>query len=85
VKSHARIMLVLGLALAAISAQAQPAIERGRYLFEGILTCGNCHSPRGPDGIIDGGRLYSGGPQTWDERLRMCSRRLSLLRFVVFS
>ena len=66
-KSHARIMLVLGLALAAISARAQPAVERGRYLVEGILTCGNCHSPRGPDGIIDGSRLYSGGPQTWDE------------------
>ena len=64
VKSFA--VLATGLcALAA--AHAQPSIERGRYLVEGVLTCGNCHSPRGPDGIIDVSRLYSGGPQTWDE------------------
>jgi mono/diheme cytochrome c family protein len=64
VKSFA--ILATGLcALAA--AHAQSSVEHGRYLVEGILTCGNCHSPRGPDGIIDGRRLYSGGPQTWDE------------------
>jgi mono/diheme cytochrome c family protein len=57
----------IGLTMSAISTQAQPAIERGRYLVEGILTCGNCHSPRRPDGSIDSTRLYSGGPQTWDE------------------
>jgi mono/diheme cytochrome c family protein len=46
---------------------AQGSVERGRYLVEGVLTCGNCHSPRGPGGVIDAARLYSGGPQTWDE------------------
>jgi len=56
------------VSIAVISlAQAQGSIERGRYLVEGILTCGNCHSPRGPGGVIDAARLYSGGPQTWDE------------------
>ena len=49
------------------TAQAQTLVERGRYLVEGILTCGNCHSPRGPGGVIDTAKLYSGGPQTWDE------------------
>jgi mono/diheme cytochrome c family protein len=46
---------------------AQDAVERGRYLVEGVLTCGNCHSPRGPGGAVDATKLYSGGPQTWDE------------------
>jgi mono/diheme cytochrome c family protein len=46
--------------------QAQTAVERGKYLVEGVLTCGNCHSPRAADGSIDTRRLYSGGPQTWD-------------------
>jgi mono/diheme cytochrome c family protein len=49
-----------------VSALAQSEIERGHYLVEGILTCGNCHSPRGPGGIVEI-KLYSGGPQTWDE------------------
>ena len=49
------------------TAQAQTPVERGRYLVEGILTCGNCHSPRGPGGVIDAAKLYSGGPQTFDE------------------
>jgi mono/diheme cytochrome c family protein len=50
----------------ATQAFAQTAVERGRYLVEGILTCGNCHSPRGPGGVFDAARLYSGGPQTFD-------------------
>jgi mono/diheme cytochrome c family protein len=53
--------------LAISDAQAQASSERGPYLVEGILTCGNCHSPRGPGGVIDTARLHSGGPQTWDE------------------
>src|SRR5438270_2475015 len=61
-------VLVIGVTCSGLAAaHAQPSVERGRYLVEGILTCGNCHSPRGPDGIIDVTRLYSGGPQTWDE------------------
>jgi mono/diheme cytochrome c family protein len=55
------------IAISAAQAQTEGSIERGRYLVEGILTCGNCHSPRGPGGVIDATRLYSGGPQTWDE------------------
>ena len=63
-------MGTLGLAsLLTMSAMsfAQTPVEHGRYLVEGVLTCGNCHSPRGPGGVIDTTRLYSGGPQTWDE------------------
>jgi mono/diheme cytochrome c family protein len=59
--------IVMAWSIATSAAQAQGSIERGRYLVEGILTCGNCHSPRGPGGVIDTAKLYAGGPQTWDE------------------
>jgi len=60
-------VLVSVAGMLSATAQAQTPVERGRYLVEGILTCGNCHSPRGPGGVIDTTKLYSGGPQTWDE------------------
>ena len=60
-------MLVSVAGMLTATVQAQTSVERGRYLVEGILTCGNCHSPRGPGGVIDTAKLYSGGPQTWDE------------------
>ena len=48
-------------------ATAQTPVERGGYLVNGILTCGNCHTPRGAGGAWDLSRQLSGGPQTWDE------------------
>ena len=53
-------------AMIASAALAQTPLERGRYLVEGILTCGNCHTPRGPKGVLDKARLHAGGPQVWD-------------------
>ena len=69
---RAKTLITTGLIIAAWSlavapVHAQGSVERGRYLVEGVLTCGNCHSPRGPGGVIDPARLYSGGPQTFDE------------------
>lgn len=49
------------------AAQAQTPVERGSYLVNSILTCGNCHTPRGPGGVFDMSKQLSGGPQTWDE------------------
>jgi mono/diheme cytochrome c family protein len=46
--------------------QAQTPIERGSYLVNGLLTCGNCHTPRGPGGAFAMERQLSGGPQEWD-------------------
>jgi mono/diheme cytochrome c family protein len=40
-------------------------VERGGYLVNGILTCGNCHSPKGPAGDI-ADKAFSGG-LSWDE------------------
>jgi mono/diheme cytochrome c family protein len=32
------------------SVQAETPLERGRYLMNGIVACGNCHTPVGPNG-----------------------------------
>jgi len=62
-----KIVILFALAFGVTDAHAETAIERGGYLVEGILTCGNCHSPRGPGGVMDSARAYAGGPQTFDE------------------
>ena len=61
-------MAALALAIAPAAAQTTPqsSIERGKYLVEGILTCGNCHTPRGPGGVLDTARRHAGGPQVWE-------------------
>jgi mono/diheme cytochrome c family protein len=46
---------------------AETPVERGGYLVNSILTCGNCHTPRGPGGVFDMSKQLSGGPQTFDE------------------
>lgn len=55
-------------ALASV-ASAQSAqtdlVKRGDYLANGILTCANCHSPKGPPAAV-AGKDYSGG-LSWDE------------------
>ena len=44
------VTITLLLALFAASAQAESQLERGRYLVETLAGCGNCHTPRGPNG-----------------------------------
>jgi len=44
---------------------AQSPVQRGSYLVNGILTCGNCHSPKGPPAAV-AGKAFSGG-LTFDE------------------
>src|SRR5690606_22627714 len=47
----------------ALSATARDAlVERGRELMNGIVACGNCHTPQGPDGPVPGMELAGGGP-----------------------
>jgi mono/diheme cytochrome c family protein len=51
------------VALAAVlssSAYADTAIERGSYLVNTIMTCANCHSPKGPPQAV-AGKDFSGG------------------------
>src|SRR5437016_14398830 len=58
--------LVAALGMAAGAAAAGTPLERGKYLVEGVLTCGNCHTPRVQGGALDTARLHAGGPQTWE-------------------
>jgi mono/diheme cytochrome c family protein len=51
--------------LVSSAASAETPVERGSYLVNSLLTCGNCHSPKGPTGDIPG-REFSGG-LSWDE------------------
>ncbi|MBI3706020.1 MAG: c-type cytochrome [Rhizobiales bacterium] len=59
--------LAFGVALIG-GAQAQSnadLVKRGDYLVNGLLTCGNCHTPKGPTGDIME-KAFSGG-LSWDE------------------
>jgi mono/diheme cytochrome c family protein len=65
-----RYSLWLATALICLSmstVRAETSVARGSYLVNGILTCGNCHTPRGPGGVWDMSKQLSGGPRTWDE------------------
>ena len=58
----------VAMVVAAGSAAAQTQIERGKYLVESIMGCGNCHTPQGPNGpIMD--RALSGGPPIEEGKL----------------
>ena len=56
--------VALAAATGLVNAQSD-LVKRGDYLVNGILTCGNCHSPKGPTGDIPG-KEFSGG-LSWDE------------------
>jgi mono/diheme cytochrome c family protein len=57
--------MVTGVATLALgwigAASAETAVERGKYLVEGVVGCGNCHTPKGPNGPVRD-RALSGGP-----------------------
>lgn len=56
----------LALVLVPLSSHAEPNVDRGKYLVEGIAGCGNCHTPMGPNGpVMDAnlsGRLVEENP-----------------------
>lgn len=43
------------------AAQAEPSVERGEYLVDGLAACGNCHTPRNPDGSFNMDLYMAGG------------------------
>jgi mono/diheme cytochrome c family protein len=49
----------LAIAVLAIAgtAHAETPAERGEYLVRGIMGCGNCHTPLGPEGPVAGQEL----------------------------
>jgi mono/diheme cytochrome c family protein len=48
------------------AAHAAPTLERGRYLMQGVVACGNCHAARGARGEILAEKGLSGG-QVFDD------------------
>ena len=59
-------MLRLGMLCLLLSgffdaAMAETAVERGNYLVNSILACGNCHSPRDANGQIMTDKVLAGG------------------------
>lgn len=54
---------VTALAIAAVmlsAARAETPLERGTYLMRSIVACGNCHTPKGPQGELPGMELAGG-------------------------
>ncbi|HXT00301.1 MAG TPA: c-type cytochrome [Elusimicrobiota bacterium] len=41
---------------------APAAVDRGRYLVEGVAMCGECHTPRDARGLVDESRELQGAP-----------------------
>jgi len=57
-----RIFITCALLLAASSrAMAETAVERGNYLVNTIMACGNCHTPRDAEGKVIAEKPLSGG------------------------
>lgn len=54
------IAISIATLFAAGAARAQTPVERGSYLVNTIMTCGNCHSPKGPPDAV-AGKDFSGG------------------------
>jgi mono/diheme cytochrome c family protein len=61
-----RVTMFAAILLGVSSAQAQAPVERGKYLVNTILTCQNCHTPKGERGAPVFERDLSSG-LTWDE------------------
>src|ERR1700759_5507829 len=62
-----RFLTAVALTVAsAASVQAQGNVERGKYLVTTIMTCQNCHTPKGERGAPVFERDLSSG-LSWDE------------------
>ena len=55
------IALTLGATLMNTANAQSDLVKRGDYLVNTIMTCGNCHSPKGPPSAV-AGKEFTGGP-----------------------
>ncbi|HUG62856.1 MAG TPA: c-type cytochrome [Methylomirabilota bacterium] len=55
--TRGRLLLAAAISAVAGGALAETPVERGEYLVEGVMGCGNCHTPFGPDGPAAGQNL----------------------------
>ena len=63
---HRLFVAACSAVILASGAHAQSPVERGGYLVNGILTCGNCHTPKGPGGVELIDQMHAGGVIEWD-------------------
>ena len=49
------------LCLATLAVRAETPLERGTYLMQSIVACGNCHTPKDHDGKPIADRELAGG------------------------
>ena len=63
---HKSVVCAAALCSAASLAWAETPVERGEYLVRGPMSCGNCHTPQGPDGP-DMSMELAGGQLVIDE------------------
>lgn len=61
---RAALIVIVGIVAGMQPAFAETLRERGDYLVNHLMGCGNCHSPRGPGAAS---RALSGGVQLFDE------------------
>jgi mono/diheme cytochrome c family protein len=61
----AAVAVVLMLEAAPAQTSSSPSVERGKYLVEVLAACGNCHTPKGPEGDIRAKHMAGGF--TFDE------------------
>jgi mono/diheme cytochrome c family protein len=57
----AAVMMIAAIALPGAAMAADARLERGAYLMNSVVACGNCHTPKGPDGKAIAGQELSGG------------------------
>jgi mono/diheme cytochrome c family protein len=54
------VTIAISLILVAAPSRAETQLDRGRYLVETVAACGNCHTPKGPNGPLPGKKLAGG-------------------------
>jgi mono/diheme cytochrome c family protein len=54
------VAIAVSLVLFAAPSRAESLLERGRYLVETVAACGNCHTPKGPNGPLLDKKLAGG-------------------------
>ena len=53
--------LAVGVALSPLAKADETPLERGKYLMNSIVACGNCHTPKGPSGRALADQELAGG------------------------
>jgi mono/diheme cytochrome c family protein len=54
------VILSIAIMVCGAAARAETLLERGTYLMQGIVACGNCHTPQGPEGPLPGMEMAGG-------------------------